>query len=346
VLGTVVALSPDTDMFSTICKIGVVAARPIKGGLDQNPPNIDIFWGDCEDAIIDPDQCKTSIATIYTLLIDLVVAYVMIEARTGYFEAYRHTLKALQCLRNEQFPLANHLAALDKSIGAPGYLEENQFLDLSSLAAEDCDDAAALALFNAKVLDEFPAIPTSEMDASQIEACKRILTKKLAIVQGPPGTGKTFTSKSALKVMVNNTEPGDPPILICARTNHALDQLLHHILGVTKDVLRLGSRYNRADNSIGDRTLHALRMANQKLTAGSSELRLCKKQLQQKIEEIKSLLEHLVASPEKGGLLTDYMLRKHEIITEKQQASLYNTKWARTTNAQENGQFSGLLECE
>jgi helicase required for RNAi-mediated heterochromatin assembly 1 len=61
-------------------------------------------------------------------------------------------------------------------------------------------------LFNAEVLGEFPAIPTSEMDASQIEACKRILTKKIAIVQGPPGTGKTFTSKSALKVMVKNTE--------------------------------------------------------------------------------------------------------------------------------------------
>jgi helicase required for RNAi-mediated heterochromatin assembly 1 len=268
----------------------------------------------------------------------------MIEARTGYFEAYRHTLKALQCLRSEQFPLANHLAALDKSIGAPDYLEENQFLDLSSLAAEDCDDAAPL--FNAKVLDEFPAIPTSELDASQMEACKRILTKKVAIVQGPPGTGKTFTSKSALKVMVNNTEPGDPPIIVCAQTNHALDQLLHHVLDFTKDILRLGNRYNRADTSIGDRTLYALRMENKKFTAGASGLRLCKKQLQQKIEEIKSLLEHLVASTEKGGILTDYTLQKHELITEKQQASLYNTKWARTTNARENGQFSGLLECE
>jgi hypothetical protein len=39
-----------------------------------------------------------------------------------------------------------------------------------------------------------------------MEACKRILTKKIAIVQDPLGTGKTFTSKSAPKVMVNNTE--------------------------------------------------------------------------------------------------------------------------------------------
>jgi helicase required for RNAi-mediated heterochromatin assembly 1 len=56
--GTIVALSPMTDSFQSICKIAIVAARPISGGLDRNPPEIDIFWGDVEDAVFDPVECK------------------------------------------------------------------------------------------------------------------------------------------------------------------------------------------------------------------------------------------------------------------------------------------------
>jgi helicase required for RNAi-mediated heterochromatin assembly 1 len=53
-----VALSPMRDMFRTICKVAIVAARPIEGGLDQNPPQIDIFWGDHNEAVFDPVERK------------------------------------------------------------------------------------------------------------------------------------------------------------------------------------------------------------------------------------------------------------------------------------------------
>jgi helicase required for RNAi-mediated heterochromatin assembly 1 len=49
-----VALSPATDMFNKVCKVAIVAGRPILGGLDQNPPQIDLFWGDHADAVFDP----------------------------------------------------------------------------------------------------------------------------------------------------------------------------------------------------------------------------------------------------------------------------------------------------
>lgn len=58
--GTMVALSPQNDNFQTICKIAVVAARPVEGGLDQNPPLIDLFWGDTEDAVFDPVESEIS----------------------------------------------------------------------------------------------------------------------------------------------------------------------------------------------------------------------------------------------------------------------------------------------
>lgn len=82
--GTIVALTPVQDRFKTICKVAVVAARPLSG-IEQNPPQIDLFWAGAKDAIFDP-----------------MVEYVMIEARSGYFEASRHMLVAMQKLMTER----------------------------------------------------------------------------------------------------------------------------------------------------------------------------------------------------------------------------------------------------
>lgn len=54
------ALSSMTDMFRKQCTIAVVAARPVEGGLDQNPPCIDLFLGDENDAFIDPVEREYS----------------------------------------------------------------------------------------------------------------------------------------------------------------------------------------------------------------------------------------------------------------------------------------------
>ena len=59
VAGTIVALTPEKDMFRSICKIAVVAARPYVGGLDQNPPQIDLFWSDSDEAVFDPVESES-----------------------------------------------------------------------------------------------------------------------------------------------------------------------------------------------------------------------------------------------------------------------------------------------
>lgn len=82
--GTLVALSPTKDKFQTSCIIGIVAARPLSA-VEQNPPQIDLFWADIEEARFDPSE-----------------EYVMIEARSGYFEANRHMLVAMQKLMCEE----------------------------------------------------------------------------------------------------------------------------------------------------------------------------------------------------------------------------------------------------
>ena len=84
ITGSLVALSPASDMFKTICRIAVVAARPLEA-VQQNPPEIDIYFGGPDEIEIDPQQ-----------------EWVMVEARNGYYEAYRHTLRSLQKIAQEK----------------------------------------------------------------------------------------------------------------------------------------------------------------------------------------------------------------------------------------------------
>lgn len=307
--GTIVALSPESDMFSKKCKIAIVAARPLSG-LEKDPPEIDLFWSNPKDAVIDPAE-----------------RFIMIEARTGYWEASRHMLVALQKLPHERFPLQYHLAALDTDIGPPESLENDPIMHLGSLTRRKDDPAGIhddLALGSIDVLGSFPAITNSSMDASQMAACKRILTQKLAIVQGPPGTGKTFTSVAALKVLIENAKPGDPPIIIAAQTNHAVDQLLNHILTFEDSVLRLGGRSSLENKLIQEHTLYNMRQKHGQLVPnGKKGIKTAKAELQTKIELIKAALEPLLSNL----LLTDDTLRKEGLITVDQQQSLYESGW-------------------
>lgn len=96
-------------------------------------------------------------------------------------------------------------------------------------------------LLNIDVLKDWPTNMPCELDESQMDALRRIFTKQLAIVQGPPGTGKTHVSVVALRLLLQNIREGDPPIIISAHTNHALDQLLRHIAMFEPGFIRLGS---------------------------------------------------------------------------------------------------------
>lgn len=83
ITGTLVALSPADDAFQTTCVLATVAARP-QSALDQNPPEIDLFFARPEDAEIDPMK-----------------KWIMVESRSSFFEASRHTLMALQHMMRE-----------------------------------------------------------------------------------------------------------------------------------------------------------------------------------------------------------------------------------------------------
>lgn len=91
-----------------------------------------------------------------------------------------------------------------------------------------------------------------DLDRTQRAAFVEATTREVAIIQGPPGTGKTFTSNVILQSLVRTQvlpEMGsnaEPPVLIAAQTNHAVDQLLGKYIGVVGSgkVARLGGRSN------------------------------------------------------------------------------------------------------
>ncbi|CZS98291.1 uncharacterized protein RCO7_08942 [Rhynchosporium graminicola] len=312
VQGTLVALTPEKDMFKTICKVATVAARVIKGGLDQDPPTIDLFWGDIKDMVIDP-----------------VEKYVMVESRSGYFEASRHTMVAMQKLMTEQFSFSKELVDLDPSVEAPLYIQHDPIKNLSYLerSAQENDGLILLpstdtSLSAVDVLTNFPKDFKCGMDQSQISACQNMITKRLAIVQGPPGTGKTFVSITALEVMIRNIAPGDPPIIVAAQTNHALDQLLNHVLTFEPEIVRLGGQSDKENIAIKKRTFYELGM--------NPDLSFFKKGLGASSRENRALCEELtgVLSPFlNDALLTANTLHEHGLITEGQRRSLEPGDW-------------------
>jgi helicase required for RNAi-mediated heterochromatin assembly 1 len=235
ITGSLVALSPIEDAFKSICILAVVAARPISA-LDQNPPEIDLFFASPEEQEVDPTQ-----------------KWIMVENRGSFFEAGRHTLLALQQLMREPFPLSEHLVHLTKEVEPPAYLQHNPFMNLSSLVSME----ESIDFENMNVLENWPGSSSLSLDRSQSKALSHMLTKRLAIVQGPPGTGKTHVSVVMVKVQRDNLRRDDPPIIITAQTNHAVDQILRHTMEFEPNFVRLGGR--STDDEIKKRTLFEIR---------------------------------------------------------------------------------------
>ncbi|KAM3422161.1 hypothetical protein BST61_g2531 [Cercospora zeina] len=88
------------------------------------------------------------------------------------------------------------------------------------------------------------ALELSGLDESQREAAQHALTHAISLIQGPPGTGKSYTGVKIVQALLENKRTGNlGPIICVCYTNHALDQLLEHLLdaGVTQ-IARIGSR--------------------------------------------------------------------------------------------------------
>ncbi|KAI9755693.1 MAG: hypothetical protein M4579_004191 [Chaenotheca gracillima] len=275
--GSIVALSPSHDLFRRQCRVAVVAARPMEG-LQQNPPTVDLLFAATDEIEIDPLE-----------------KWVMVESRNGFFEANRHTLLSLQKMMTERFPLSKHLVDVEKHVQHPLYVQASPSFNLNILCSPETESAE---LDRINVLEEFPSALKTSLDGSQLDALKRMLSKRLAVVQGPPGTGKTHVSVLAVKALLEKVGDQDPPLIITSQTNHALDQILRLIAEFEPNFIRLGSRSMDQD-VVKPRTLREIRQLRKEqgtMPKGNSTLRSSgHRRLNQIEKELKAILSPLKA---------------------------------------------------
>ena len=148
--------------------------------------------------------------------------------------------------RDTELPFAEFLAPpplreRDLYVPPPPYaLREGFRFDLGCLLT----DGGHLTLSPGKRFDQEALLRGSTLDKAQTAALVDALCRSLALIQGPPGTGKSYTGIALIKVLLKNRDKARlGPIICVCYTNHALDQLLEHLVhdGI-KHIIRLGSR--------------------------------------------------------------------------------------------------------
>ncbi|KAJ5108539.1 hypothetical protein N7456_005214 [Penicillium angulare] len=318
--GTLVALSPDKDCFQTKCVVAIVAARPLER-VSSYPPEIDIYFANTDDMEIDSQK-----------------EWVMVESRSNYFEATRHTLAALQKLAKEKFPLSRHICQLEKDVKVSPDIQGNPVLNFQQLADGIRDEVSSY-----NVLNDLPTEPLGNLNQLQWQALKAILTQQLVLVQGPPGTGKTHVSIVALKILLSNMATGAPPIIVAAHTNHALDQLIRQVATFEKNYVRLGGRSNDVD--IRQRTLYNIKLTqkSQSLLGGLSGP--ARKELRNAESSVISLLRVLECARSGQEPLQAADFFQYDLLTKEQVESLKrdDDNWEHVGHEQEADPFKAWL---
>ena len=158
--------------------------------------------------------------------------------------SFQPTLQALQKMsRKLSLPFAEIVAPDSQTSAAvikpPAYATKGGFsFNLDVLAG------VPLTLKPGQAFDFTKLDGGSTLDEAQQFAVIQALSTELALIQGPPGTGKSYTGVAIIKALLHNRNAADlGPIICVCYTNHALDQLLEHLVkdGVMQ-VIRLGSR--------------------------------------------------------------------------------------------------------
>ncbi|KAL8747727.1 MAG: hypothetical protein Q9190_000426 [Brigantiaea leucoxantha] len=218
----------------------------------------------------------------------------LVEFPGALLPSFQPPLEALQTMsRKLDLPFADTLAPHNATTippnKPPGYAQVAGFsFDLSPLTRN-----VQLRYSPDKDFDYGAFSELTDLDIAQQEAVLHTLQSGLALIQGPPGTGKSFTGVAIIKVLLQNRAPASlGPIICVCYTNHALDQLLEHLVkdGV-KQIVRIGSRSK--SELLQNLNLHYLTQQVEQTKTEKSEKWLCYQQLNQDVEELEILIEQL-----------------------------------------------------
>ncbi len=160
--------------------------------------------------------------------------------------SFRPTLQALQQMsRTLDLPFSEFIAPVTQDPGVadippPAYSRGRGF----AFSLDPLTGGEPLKLKPGKQFDYQMLRSKSTLDDAQQISTVNALSRCLALIQGPPGTGKSYTGVAIIKTLLKNRKAANlGPIVCVCYTNHALDQLLEHLVkdGV-EQLIRLGSR--------------------------------------------------------------------------------------------------------
>ena len=238
---------------------------------------------------------------------------ILVEFPGVLLPSFQPTLQVLQERSfSYELPFAEFLAPSPDAIAnnripPPAYARAPGFtFDLSCLLTND----ERLTLSTREIFDFDMLRRGSTLDDAQGVALVNALTRSLAMIQGPPGTGKSFTGVALIRVLLaSRISPALGPIICVCYTNHALDQLLEHLVhGGTKQIVRIGSRSKSA--LIGPLNLWTISQKSHKTSLEKRTEWEIWSQLKPASEEISALLSKL-DNTEHWKTIKDYLEVHH-----------------------------------
>lgn len=157
-------------------------------------------------------------------------AYTMAESDT-FFLPYMYTMSVLHQLDHLNFPMKSYIVYGKTKPNIPSYLSKSNMYNINGVQFNILND------------NLWPNNEDLGFDIAQYMAFKAALTKEFVVIQGPPGTGKTFIGLKIARSIIENMYKKNVlknPIVVVCYTNHALDQFLEGLIGITKNILRIG----------------------------------------------------------------------------------------------------------
>lgn len=119
-----------------------------------------------------------------TRLIHLSRNLTIIETKS-YFEAYRHTLKALQSIpSDEQFPFGDILLNLNTQPTPPDYITSTTTYDFTPLLSNTTKHTTNFSKVTVLDQKQWPTNEQLQLNPKQYEALILALTNKIALIQG------------------------------------------------------------------------------------------------------------------------------------------------------------------
>lgn len=171
-------------------------------------------------------------------------------------------------------------------------------------------------LYKGKELYEFPIqeLPLIRTPTDHPELARYLLQKHSTRLSD--NEFQSFTGVELLRVLISN---GIRPILLIAFTNHALDNIITHVLdkGLTKNVIRLGSRSN--DETVAQYTLETVMRTRPQTQADKSAGREYAKMMDTQ-EKMSALMAKVVSHRPDEQDIRNYLQQSYP----RQFSSLFN----------------------